>query len=121
MPFDYDFRFGGYPVVLHNLSIGAVEDLTLNVYAPSVGEGIRIDFDGSSAVFDDVAIHNHAQRFVRLVEQAASQPHRRLGGLDLLLPYERSRLSAGWDVNLPSVPLPSLFELAIERSPSPLR
>ena len=91
-PFDYDLRFGGHPVTVHNLSNGSVEDLAIFVYDRGDGKGLRIDFDANPARYDTVDLVAHQQRFLRVLQALASDRDQSIGQIDMLEPQERRKL-----------------------------
>ncbi|MFC7302951.1 amino acid adenylation domain-containing protein [Streptomyces monticola] len=76
MPFDYGLTFAGAPSDAHNLSAGPVEDLTVNIYDRADGTGLRIDYDGNPALYEEPALGVHQRRFLELLGRIAeSDPH----------------------------------------------
>ncbi|NEW06374.1 amino acid adenylation domain-containing protein [Paenibacillus sp. SYP-B3998] len=121
MPFDYDLSFAGYRGTTHNLSAGPVDDISINVYDRSDGNGLRIDMDANPAVYsrEDLAIHQ--RRFLRFLETIAETDQNQvIGRLELLLPEERHQVVAAWNETrhvVPQVNVPALFEAQVARSP----
>ena len=52
MRFDYDFRFGGHRAEARNLSLGPVEDLSIQIYDRRDGGPLQIDFDANPERYD---------------------------------------------------------------------
>ncbi|HWM36227.1 MAG TPA: amino acid adenylation domain-containing protein, partial [Streptomyces sp.] len=92
LPFDYGQRFAGRPMVMRNVAIGPVEDLSVTVYRDAERSGLRIDVDADPARFTGREAAAEARRFARLLGQLASDPDRSLGHLDPLTPGERRLL-----------------------------
>ncbi|HYZ25054.1 MAG TPA: amino acid adenylation domain-containing protein, partial [Rhodopila sp.] len=119
-PFDYDLRFGGHPVTVHNLCNGSVEDLAIFVYDRGDGKGLRIDFDASVALYTGEEIERHQSRFLRLLEAFVADPDRSIGQLNILAPAERQRLlvTHNQTTDPGSVPaVTAMFEAQVARSP----
>ncbi len=51
MPFEYGLDFAGNRGVIHKLATGPVDDLAINVYDKSDGNGLRIDFAANSEIY----------------------------------------------------------------------
>ncbi|PZS13299.1 MAG: non-ribosomal peptide synthetase, partial [Pseudonocardiales bacterium] len=63
--------FAQHPVTLHNLAIGPVNDLVVNVYDPSGDGALRIDFDANPALYRSEENAAHHRRFLVLLENLA--------------------------------------------------
>jgi nonribosomal peptide synthetase DhbF len=120
-PFDYDLRFAGHPVTLHNLSNGTAEDLAIFIYDRGDGKGVRIDFDANPALYDADDLADHQRRFLRLLGLLGGDPRRPIGQLDILDAQERHRLLVEWNDTARAVPrttLPALIEAQVARTPA---
>ncbi len=119
-PFDYDLRFAGHPVTVHNLSNGSVEDLAIFVYDRGDGKGLRIDFDANPARHAAADLAVHQRRFLKLLEALVDNPDRSIGQIDLIDAEERCRLLSACNDTADEVAAPAiaeLFEMQVERSP----
>jgi nonribosomal peptide synthetase DhbF len=119
-PFDYDLRFDGHSVSVHNLSNGSVEDLAIFVYDRGDGKGIRIDFDANPALYSAADLDAHQQRFLKLLEALVDNPDRLIGEIDILDPTERHRLLVAHNNTTNDTiiaPVAALFEEQVQRSP----
>src|SRR5579859_3460090 len=96
-PFDYDLRFAGHPVTLHNLSNGTADDLAIFVYDRGDERGLRIDFDANPTLYSARDLAQHQHRFLRLIASMTRDPSLVVGQLDLLDEDERRRLLVGWN------------------------
>ena len=96
MRFDYDFRFAGCRAEARNLSLGPVEDLSIQVYDRRDGGPIRIDFDANPARHSEADVADHQQRFLRLLT-ALAEPDRAIGTLDMLAAEERHTILRTWN------------------------
>ncbi|TYR81430.1 amino acid adenylation domain-containing protein [Priestia megaterium] len=121
MPFEYGLDFAGNKGITHKLATGPVDDLSINVYDKSDGNGLRVDLDANPEVYskDDLVIHQ--KRFLNFLEKVATaEKDESIGKLDLLLPEEREQVLVQWNDTmeaLPSVNLPALFESQVVKSP----
>ncbi|AXM89914.1 non-ribosomal peptide synthetase [Anoxybacillus ayderensis G10] len=98
MPFDYGLHFDGYQGITHNLSAGPVDDLAINVYDRTDGNGLRIDFDANPEIYqaDDLAIHQ--SRFLQILEMlTVLQEDVTIGSVELLLEQERRQVLEIWN------------------------
>ena len=51
MPFDYGLDFAGNKAVTHKLATGPVDDISINIYDKSDGNGLRVDLDANPEVY----------------------------------------------------------------------
>ncbi len=118
MMFDYDLAFGPYRAVVHNLSIGPSEDLSLVCYERADGRGLQVDFDANPGLYTEAGLAAHQQRFLSFLDRlAGTAPDRRIGRLDVV--------GAGEAMVRPPLPLPAgtdrtlpeLFAAAVARWP----
>nr|BFE27880.1 hypothetical protein GCM10010200_001310 [Actinomadura rugatobispora] len=120
MPFDYGLDFAGSRAVVHNVSAGPVEDVSINVYDRADGAGLRIAMDGNPACLDGTELDAHGRRLLAFLDAALAEPERPLRDLDLLLEDERHRLLAEWNGTTREVPsgtVTELFERQAARTP----
>ncbi|HLL81926.1 MAG TPA: condensation domain-containing protein, partial [Longimicrobium sp.] len=96
----------------------------LALYATDHGDRTRLGLNFSTDLFDEATAHALLERYVRLLEQAASVPDARLSRLELLSASERERVLADWNRTDAAFPAPRpLHELISEqaaRSPAAL-
>ncbi|MFL6129407.1 MAG: amino acid adenylation domain-containing protein [Mycobacteriales bacterium] len=118
MIFDYDLTFGPYPAVVHNLSIGPSQDVSMIFYERADGRGLQVDFDANPGLCTEPEIAAHQLRFLSFLDRlAGTRPDRRIGRLDVV--------GAGEAVLRPPLPLPAgtdatlpdLFAGAVRRWP----
>lgn len=92
MPFEYGLDFGGSKGITHKLSTGPVDDLSINVYNQSNGNGLRIDIDANPQVYSNEELKIHHNRFVRLLEKIATNENDLpIGNIELLLSEEKKK------------------------------
>ncbi|MEV0698473.1 condensation domain-containing protein [Saccharopolyspora sp. NPDC050389] len=83
MGYTPNLHFGQHPVKLHNLSNGAVEDLTINVYDRSDGS-LRIDFNANPSLYGAAENAEHHSNFMDLLHAfATADPEEPVAGLGL--------------------------------------
>ena len=125
MRFDYGFDFAGHRAQAKNLSLGPVEDLSIQVYDRLDGGPLQIDFDANPAIHsaDDVA--DRQQRFLRLLT-ALADSGRTIASLDILTAGERRTILHTWNEataaveparEIPAATLPELFARRVAQSP----
>ena len=123
MRFDYDFSFAGHRTEVRNLSLGPVEDLSIQIYDRRDGGPLQIDFDANPERYDadDVALHQ--ERFLRLLA-ALCEPGPAIGTLDLLDKSERHTMLRTWNepastdaIDSRTATLPALFAQQAARTP----
>ncbi|MCM3186402.1 amino acid adenylation domain-containing protein [Priestia megaterium] len=122
MPFEYGLDFGGSKGITHKLSTGPVDDLSINVYNQSNGNGLRIDIDANPQVYSNEELKIHHNRFVRLLEKIATNENDLpIGNIELLLSEEKKKVLLDWNNTiqaLSSVNLPTLFENQVDTNPA---
>jgi enterobactin synthetase component F len=119
MPFDYGFDFAGKPATARNLSLGPVEDLTIQVYERADGHPLRIDLDANPALHTAADLAVIRGRFLRLLT-ALADADTPIGSLPLLDAAERDTLVERWNATAQSIPrtnLPQLFAAQAARTP----
>ncbi|MFC4493028.1 amino acid adenylation domain-containing protein [Streptomyces ovatisporus] len=119
LPFDYGQLFAGRPMVMRNVAIGPVEDLSVTVYRDAERDGLRVDVDADPARFTGTQAAAEARRFAGLLRQLAADPARPAGQLDALTAGERRLLVPGPARTRPASAktLPELAERWAERNP----
>ncbi|EGO63957.1 non-ribosomal peptide synthetase [Acetonema longum] len=121
MPFEHGLDFAGNEGVIHKLAIGPVDDLAINVYDKSDGNGLKIDFAANSEIYSDSDVRLHQKRFLRLLEKlTVAEQGQAIARSELLLPEERERLMVHWNATartLSPACLPALFEQQVVRTP----
>jgi enterobactin synthetase component F len=119
-PFDYDLRFGGHKCLAHNVSNGTVEDLTIFVYDRGEYDGLRIDLDANPALYSQLELDVHRDRFVRLINAILSDSATPIGKVNLLSDEEAYQLLTTWNATdraLPNTNLLALFEQQVAKTP----
>ncbi|WP_369184662.1 amino acid adenylation domain-containing protein [Streptomyces sp. Y1] len=90
MMFDYGLSFGPHRAVVHNLSIGPSDDLSVIFYDRSDGRGLQVDFDANPELYSEAELAAHQDRFLGfLANLAATGPDQPVGRVDLLGEAER--------------------------------
>ncbi|MBW3614026.1 MAG: amino acid adenylation domain-containing protein, partial [Actinobacteria bacterium] len=82
--------------------------------------GITLELAYSTDLFDAPTVERLAERFVRVLAQAAADPSVRVGELEVLSDDERRRVLVDWNDTATEVdvaPLPVLFERQVRRVP----
>ncbi|MYT26574.1 hypothetical protein GTW69_41000, partial [Streptomyces sp. SID7760] len=65
MSFDYELSFAGAPARAHNLSVGPVEHVSLNVYDRGGDSPLTVQAEGDAADLDRVGLDALRVRFTR--------------------------------------------------------
>ena len=82
--------------------------------------GILGSLEYASDLFDRSSVAALAERLVRLLQAAVTQPERPIGRLDILAAEERQAILRGWNETaraLPATTLPELFAAQVAKSP----
>nr|WP_249596338.1 non-ribosomal peptide synthetase [Peribacillus frigoritolerans] len=120
MPFDYGLDFSGCKAITHKLATGPVDDLSINIYDKSDGNGLRVDLDANPEVYAIEDLSAHHKRFLNFLEKVAAAETQSIGEIELLLPEEREQVLQQWnrtEEELPSLLLPKLFENQVSKTP----
>ncbi|WP_327169301.1 non-ribosomal peptide synthetase [Streptomyces subrutilus] len=124
MSFDYELSFAGAPASAHNLSVGPVEHVSLNVYDRGGDSPLTVQAEGDAADTGRDELDALRVRFTRfLVALAAADADATVGSLPFLTDGDRARLAVFGDGGAAPVPasdrlpLHALFERAAARTP----
>ena len=123
MPFDYNLRFAGYPVIAQDMiANGPVfDELAIVVYDSNLdGADLRIDFDANADHYTTEALAAHHGRFLELLARLAASAGMPLHRLVVLDAGERRTLLEEFNATAREVPettLPELFEAQVARTP----
>ncbi|MFE2442996.1 amino acid adenylation domain-containing protein [Streptomyces sp. NPDC059426] len=91
--FDYDLDFGGHPGVVHNLTIGHDDDLTVVVDNRAGDGGLRVELNASPELYSAAEVERHGERLTGLLRAlGAGAPDRPLGALDIATEAERRQV-----------------------------
>ncbi len=119
------FDFAGHRAEAKNLSLGPVEDLSIQVYDRLDGGPLRIDFDANPAIHSTDDVADRQQRFLRLLT-ALADSGRTIASLDILTAGERRTILHTWNeataavepaLEIPAATLPELFARRVAQSP----
>ncbi|MEU8877944.1 amino acid adenylation domain-containing protein [Streptomyces javensis] len=118
--FDYDLDFGGHPGVVHNLTIGHDDDLTVVVDNRAGDGGLRVELNASPELYSAAEVERHGERLTGLLRAlGAGAPDRRLGALDIATEAERRQVLAddGGTAPAATATLTELFEARVRECP----
>ncbi|MFJ4306567.1 amino acid adenylation domain-containing protein, partial [Streptomyces pseudovenezuelae] len=118
MPFANEFTFAGHPATLHNLTIGAVEDLVLGVYPD--GDGLRVDLDANPRLYGpDEPAALHGAYLALLRNLAAAEADTPVATIGMVHPAPAPTPPTNPDDRPPTdqTTLPDLFERSAARTP----
>ncbi|MFS0838907.1 amino acid adenylation domain-containing protein [Paenibacillus sp. 1P03SA] len=117
IPFVETPSFASGGTVRHSLYAGPADDLSLQIYEASGGDGLQIDFDANPGIYSEQELSGHRRRFLSFLESAASAgPETSAGLLDMLLPAEKDLLLNRWIDTACDVPADSPAELIRRRA-----
>ncbi|WP_161500499.1 condensation domain-containing protein, partial [Streptomyces antimycoticus] len=119
--FDYDLDFGGHPGVVHNLTIGHDDDLTVVVDNRAGDGGLRVELNASPELYSAAEVERHGERLTGLMRAlGAGAPDRALGALDIATEAERRQVLADFDgdaAQTATATLAELFEARVRECP----
>ncbi|MGW7104090.1 amino acid adenylation domain-containing protein [Streptomyces sp. NPDC054838] len=94
MSFDYGLSFGGAVATAHNLAVGPVDHVSLNIYDRGGDSPLTVQVEGDEAEGGTDALAAHQERFVRfLAALAAADPSAPVDSLGLLTRTDEERLA----------------------------
>lgn len=122
MSFDYELSFAGAPACAHNLSVGPVEHVSLNVYDRGGDSPLTVQAEGDAADVDRIGLDALRVRFTRfLVALASAEDAAPVGSLPFLTTEDEERLAAfaegGVGPLAGDASLHALFEEVAARTP----
>ncbi|MFH7596930.1 amino acid adenylation domain-containing protein [Streptomyces racemochromogenes] len=95
MSFDYELSFAGAPASAHNLAVGPVEHVSLNVYDRGGDSPLTVQAEGDAADVDRAELDALRVRFTRfLVALASAGDEAAVGSLPFLTTEDEERLAA---------------------------
>ncbi|MFE5556456.1 amino acid adenylation domain-containing protein [Streptomyces sp. NPDC056544] len=95
MSFDYELSFAGAPASAHNLSVGPVEHVSLNVYDRGGDSPLTVQAEGDAADIGAEELEALRVRFTRfLVALATADDEAPVGSLPFLTAEDEDRLAA---------------------------
>ncbi|MDK8190451.1 amino acid adenylation domain-containing protein [Paenibacillus sp. UMB7766-LJ446] len=123
MPFHHELNFAGQSGMIHNLSTGPVDDLSIHVVDQGHGHGLSIDFDANPSIYSDSELLNHQLRYMQLLNQVMQEgmETETVGNLEVLIPAEREQVLVTWNGKGEVTGLSNsaaLFEQQVRRTPS---
>lgn len=122
MSFDYELSFAGAPASAHNLSVGPVEHVSLNVYDRGGESPLTVQAEGDAADVDPEELEALRVRFTRfLVALATADDAAPVGSLPFLTAEDEERLAVFAEGGVDPAPadgrLHALFEAEAARTP----
>ncbi|URN05080.1 condensation domain-containing protein [Actinomadura madurae] len=121
MAFDYRLDFAGLPARMHAITIGPIDDLSINIYDNFDGAGMRVDFEAHPDLYTEDQVSTHLDRYVRFLRTLGdADPSTPLREVELLDDAERSLVLEKWnDTAVPVAPavVPELVEAQAARTP----
>ncbi|MCY9373994.1 amino acid adenylation domain-containing protein [Bacillus sp. T17B1] len=122
---DAELNFPEMESYLRIHSVGSAKfDLTLEISENRLADGTPNGLEGlleySTDLFKQATAQALADRLMRLLEAAESDPDQRIGNLDILAPEERSSMVTDWQCvseKIPHACLPEQFEKQAALSP----
>ncbi|HEY0640604.1 MAG TPA: amino acid adenylation domain-containing protein, partial [Pseudonocardiaceae bacterium] len=94
IPFHEPPRFGDLALTVVPLWYGPVSDLSVSVYDPADGQGLRVDIEVDAAVCGPQELERHEHGLCAVLDAVAGPPSAVLGSVDVVPPRERARVLA---------------------------
>lgn len=73
LPFDYTMTFAGHAVQSHNLALGPIDDLAINICDRGEDKGLELCLDANRALYSDAELDGHFARLMNFYQQVVKQ------------------------------------------------
>ncbi|MBF9000419.1 non-ribosomal peptide synthetase [Vibrio nitrifigilis] len=73
LPFDYTMTFAGHSVQAHNLALGPIEDLAINICDRGEQSGLELCLDANRSLYSDEELEARFTRIMSFYEQSVEQ------------------------------------------------
>ncbi|MDW6002522.1 non-ribosomal peptide synthetase [Vibrio mangrovi] len=91
LPFEYEMKFGDAPVNVNNLTLGPIDDLSINICDRGPQQGLELCLDANAALYSEMTLASHFHRLMYFFTAAASEsPLTAINRYHLLMPEERT-------------------------------
>ncbi|MFF8841868.1 amino acid adenylation domain-containing protein [Streptomyces sp. NPDC015127] len=120
LPGGEGIRFGDHEADLHPVWLGPVSDLAVTVVEARAGRTLRVHFDADAEACDERTLHDHARRFLMLLDTFVEGMDRPIGHIELTSGAERAQLLDEFGIapcEVPELSWPAAFERQVRRSP----
>ena len=121
LPFEYDMTFAGLPVQANNVSLGPLDDLSINVCDRGAEQGLELCIDANRTLYDDATLDGHFQRlmhFYTAVTKVSQQSS--LADYPIMMREDLAQWQR-WNDTVqdfgPHQPVFRLFEQQVEQTP----
>ncbi|UOY87053.1 amino acid adenylation domain-containing protein [Bacillus glycinifermentans] len=122
MPFAGSLNFAGHQGIVHNITTGPVDDLSINIYGRPGGSGLKVNMDANPEVYTESELEKHLHRFLIILKNISGfRQDMPIGKIELLLPEERHQALIKrneTDHLLPKADLSELFEMQVKENPN---
>ncbi len=120
--FDYNLNFGGVKGVVHNLSAGPVEDISINIYIDVETSTIKVEMDANPRQYSESDISLHSDRLINLIDTLLdTEIDSDVGSIDILLEKERldilNKFNRSESHILKFQTIHGMFEYQVEKNP----
>ncbi|PGE97190.1 hypothetical protein, partial [Bacillus toyonensis] len=121
--FDYSLNFGGVKGIVHNLSAGPVEDISINIYIDVETSTIKVEMDANPRQYSESDISLHSDRFINLIDTLLdTEIDSDIGSIDILLEKERldilNKFNRSESHILKFQTIHGMFEYQVEKKPN---
>lgn len=121
--FDYSLNFGGVKGIVHNLSAGPVEDISINIYIDVETSTIKVEMDANPRQYSESDISLHSDRFINLIDTLLdTEIDSDVGSIDILLEKERldilNKFNRSESHILKFQTIHGMFEYQVEKKPN---
>ncbi|WHT91495.1 amino acid adenylation domain-containing protein [Bacillus cereus] len=121
--FDYSLNFGGVKGIVHNLSAGPVEDISINIYIDVETSTIKVEMDANPRQYSENDISLHIDRLINIIDNLLDTGiDSDVGSIDILLEKERLDILNNFNRSeshiLKFQTIHGMFEYQVEKKPN---
>lgn len=119
MPFYDEFKFGEATAITKKIAIGAIEDISLNIFAEANGNYI-VDLLGNSESYDYQALADHFEHYFYLLTNLIENPNHPMYSIQMMSDQELELITNQWNEHGNSLieqDIMVLIEEQVRRSP----
>jgi amino acid adenylation domain-containing protein len=95
LPFEYEMKFGDAPVNVNNMTLGPIDDLSINICDRGPQQGLELCLDANAALYSEMTLASHFHRLMYFFTAAASKyPQTQIDRYNLMTPEEWSLIES---------------------------
>ncbi|ASA55725.1 non-ribosomal peptide synthetase [Vibrio gazogenes] len=117
LPFEYEMKFGDAPVNVNNLTLGPIDDLSINICDRGPQQGLELCIDANAALYSEMTLASHFYRLMHFFSSVVSEPAlTAVNHYHLQMPEESSMIDAWNQTQIAFPPAQYIHELFEQRA-----